>query len=313
MAYVHTPVMLAEVLQRLDPKPGETFVDGTVGGCGHAVAVCEAIEPGGVFIGMDQDQDAIDNAFGILNRSNAIVHLFHGNFVQMPDFLSRLNISAVDGILLDLGISYHHIAFSGRGFSFSKDEPLDMRMDLRSGTTAGHLVNTLDEGELGSLFRRYGEEPRARQIARRITMERKRKTISTSSQLAAIVSRCVPQAGRKPGLHPATRVFMALRIAVNSELECLERFLDSAVDFLKPGGRICILAFHSLEDRIVKHRFRSLENPCTCPPDLPTCACGRKALLQVLTRKAQRPSAEEVAVNPMSRSTRLRAAIRLCA
>lgn len=313
MAYVHTPVMLAEVLQRLDPKPGDTFVDGTVGGSGHAAAVCSAIEPGGTFIGMDQDQDAIDNAPGILNHFNVTLHLFHGNFVQMPDILSRLNIPAVDGILLDLGISYHHIASSGRGFSFSKDEPLDMRMDVRSDITAGHLVNHLGEAELVTLFRRYGEEPRARQIARRITMERKQKAIDTSGQLAAIVNRCVPRATRKPGLHPATRAFMALRIAVNRELECLERFLDTAVEMLKPGGRICILAFHSLEDRIVKHRFRMLENPCTCPPDLPACACGRKALLRVLTKKAQRPSVAEIAINPMSRSTRLRAAVRVCA
>ncbi|MCG6908980.1 MAG: 16S rRNA (cytosine(1402)-N(4))-methyltransferase RsmH [Deltaproteobacteria bacterium] len=312
MGYAHIPVMLTEVLQLLDPKPGNIFFDGTVGGSGHAAALCSAIEPGGIFVGMDQDRDAIDNALCTLNHFNATVHLFHGNFVQMSDLLSRLNIPAVDGMLLDLGISFHHIASSGRGFSFSREEPLDMRMDIRSDITAEHLVNDLDESELRRLFKRYGEEPRAGQIARRITMERKKEAIRFSSQLADIVSRCVPQALRKPGLHPATRVFMALRIAVNRELERLEQFLDTAVDFLKPGGRICILAFHSLEDRIVKHRLRMLENPCTCPPDLPVCACGRKAQLQVLTKKARRPSAEEIAVNPMARSTRLRAAVKVC-
>ena len=311
MAYKHIPAMLAEVIQWLEPEPGNIFVDGTVGGCGHAAAICNAIEPDGTYIGLDQDCDAIDNAKRALERFKTTVHLFHGNFVQMPDFLSQLNISAIDGILLDLGISLHHVASSGRGFSFRKDEPLDMRMDIRSDVKARDLVNGLDETNLRQIFQRYGEERRARQIAQRIVQARKRNAISSSRQLADIVSQAVPKASWKPGFHPATRVFMSLRIAVNKELERLEQFLDTAVDFLEPGGRICVLSFHSLEDRIVKHRFRMLENPCTCPSDLPVCACGRQGTLRVLTRKAQRPTAEEVMVNPMARSTKLRAAEKL--
>ena len=222
-----------------------------------------------------------------------------------------MNIPAVHGILLDLGISFHHLAASGRGFSFRKDEPLDMRMDTRSDVSAQELVNELDEPVLRRLFQRYGEEPWSKQIARRIVLERKQQPIHSSRQLADIVSQAVPRARWKPGFHPATRIFMALRIVVNKELERLEQFLETAADFLRPGGRICVLSFHSLEDRIVKHRFRALENPCTCPPDLPVCACGKQATLKVLTRKAQRPSAEEVMINPMARSTKLRAAEKL--
>ena len=311
MAYDHIPVMLAEVIQRLNPKPGNTFVDGTVGGSGHAASICNAIEPDGIFIGLDQDRDAIDNANRVLKGFKTTVHLYHGNFVQMPDFLSQMSIPAVHGILLDLGISFHHVAASGRGFSFRKDEPLDMRMDTRSDVSARELVNELDEPVLRRLFQRYGEERWSKQIARRIALERRQQPIQTSRQLADIVSQAVPRARWKPGFHPATRIFMALRIVVNKELERLEQFLETAADFLRPGGRICVLSFHSLEERIVKHRFRALENPCTCPPDLPACACGKQATLKVLTKKAQRPSAEEVMTNPMARSTKLRAAEKL--
>ena len=311
MAYEHIPVMLAEVMERLSPKPGNIFVDGTVGGSGHAAAICNAVAPDGIFIGLDQDRDAVDNANRVLKGFKTTVHLFHGNFIEMPAFLSQLNIPAVDGILLDLGISFHHVATSGRGFSFSKDEPLDMRMDTRSRVNARELVNSLDEAKLRRLFQRYGQERWAGKIARKIVLERQRQTIRSSKQLADIICRTVPRATWKPGFHPATRIFMALRIAVNKELERLEQFLETGVDFLKPGGRICVLSFHSLEDRIVKQRFRALENPCTCPPDLPACACGRKPTLKVLTKKAQRPSAEEVMANPMARSTKLRAAEKL--
>jgi 16S rRNA (cytosine1402-N4)-methyltransferase len=311
MAYEHIPVMLAEAIERLSLRPGHICFDGTVGGSGHAAAICNAIAPDGIFIGLDQDRDAIDNANRVLKGFKTTVHLFHGNFVKMPDFLSQINIPAVDGILLDLGISFHHVAASGRGFSFNKDEPLDMRMDTRSRVKARDLVNDLDEAKLRGLFQRYGEERWAKQIARRIVRERKQGVIQSSRQLAEIVCRAVPKAAWKPGFHPATRIFMALRIVVNKELERLEQFLETAADFLKPGGRICVLSFHSLEDRIVKQRFRALENPCTCPPDLPVCACGRQPTLRVLTKKAQRPSAEEVMANPMARSTKLRAAEKL--
>jgi len=311
MAYEHIPVMLAEVIELLDPKPGNIFVDGTVGGSGHAAAVCNAIAPNGIFIGLDQDRDAIDNANRVLKDFKTTIHLFHGNFIEMPAFLSQLNIPAVDGILLDLGIAFHHVAASGRGFSFNKDEPLDMRMDTRSRIDARELVNSLDEAELRRLFQRYGEERWAGKIARRIVLERKGRAIDSSKQLADIVCRTVPKAAWKPGFHPATRIFMALRIAVNKELKRLEQFLETGMDFLKPGGRICVLSFHSLEDRIVKQRFRALENPCTCPPDLPVCGCGLKPTLKVFTKKARRPTAEEIMANPMARSTKLRVAEKL--
>jgi len=311
MPYTHIPVMLAEVIQQLDPQPGDIMVDGTVGGCGHAEAICEAIGPGGVYIGLDQDRDAIDNAEHVLTRFKTTTHILHGNFVKMPDFLSRLNIPLVGGILLDLGISLHHIESSGRGFSFRKEEPLDMRMDTRTEVTANKLINTLGESRLSQLFKRFGEERWAGPIARHIVRGRKRHPIDTSRQLAEIVCQAVPRSHWKPGRHPATRVFMALRIVVNRELEKLEEFLSTSVDYLKPGGRICILSFHSLEDRIVKHKFRALENPCTCPPDLPRCACGNLPALKVLTKRALCPSAAEIAGNPMARSTKMRVAQKL--
>jgi len=303
--------MLTEVIQQLNPQPGNIIVDGTVGGCGHAKAILGAIEPDGVYIGLDQDRDAIDNAEHVLNRFKATTHLLNGNFVKMPDFLSRLNITLVEGILLDLGISLHHIESSGRGFSFRKEEPLDMRMDIRTDVTAHKLINELSGTDLKKLFRRFGEERWAGPISKNVLRKRKQQPIDTSRQLADLVCRAVPKAHWKPGLHPATRIFMALRIVVNRELEKLEEFLDRAVDYLKPGGRICILSFHSLEDRIVKHRFRALENPCTCPPDLPRCACGKEPTLRVLTKRALRPTAAEIADNPMARSTKMRVAQRL--
>jgi 16S rRNA (cytosine1402-N4)-methyltransferase len=307
MPYRHVPAMLAEVVELLDPKPGGFFVDGTLGGSGHARAILEKITPGGILIGIDQDPDALVNARAVLKPYSGSYHLFHDNFSSLPAILSRLDVSAVDGILLDLGISFHHLVASGRGFSFQQDEPLDMRMNPTAGSTAEELVNSADEKTLARLFREYGEERFARAAARRIAAERRSARIVSSGQLARIVAGAIPRkraASQK--IHPATRVFMALRIAVNRELEHLETFLAVAPELLKPGGRLCILAFHSLEDRIVKHRFRELANPCVCPPDLPRCMCGRIPVARVVTRRVRRPSKAEIAQNPMARSTRLR-------
>jgi len=218
-------------------------------------------------------------------------------------------MASVDGILLDLGMSQHQIENSGRGFSFNKDEPLDMRMDIRSELTAEKLVNSLSQAELQKLFKEYGEERRAKQIARHIVKIRQDQKIKSSKQLAQIIMGSIPaQAAFKQKIHPATRVFMALRIAVNRELERLETFLEYAVDLLNPGGRLCVLAFHSLEDRKVKQHFKVLEKGCTCPPQFPQCACGKEPRLRILTKKVLRPTDEEIAANPMARSTRLRAA-----
>jgi 16S rRNA (cytosine1402-N4)-methyltransferase len=301
--------MLSEVVNFLNCRPGSVYVDGTLGGCGHARAICEKIIPGGTLVGIDQDIEAISNAETALKKYSSNIHLIHGNFDRLPEFLEQLKIDSVDGILLDLGLSQHQIENSGRGFSFQKDEPLDMRMDVQSRPTAEKLVNYLSQQELKKLFVEYGEEHRATQITKNIIRIRRRQKIRTSKQLAQIIIDSIPaKAASKQKIHPATRVFMALRIAVNRELERLEIFLEQAVDLLNPGGRLCILSFHSLEDRIVKQRFKALEKGCTCAPQLPQCVCGQKPQLRLLTKKVARPTEEEVAANPRARSTRLRAA-----
>jgi len=304
--------MLNEVVFYLNCRPGKIYVDGTLGGAGHAGAICNKITPGGVFIGIDQDIDAVNHAKTALQNDALHIHLLHGNFVRLPEFLSQLNIDAVDGLLLDLGVSLHQLEDSGRGFSFRKEEPLDMRMDIQSPETAEMLVNNLAQADLQKIFREYGEERWATQIARNIVKVRSQKKISTSKQLAQIVAASIPrQAASKSRIHPATRVFMALRIAVNRELDRLEAFLEFAADYLNPEGRLCMLSFHSLEDRLVKQRLKALAKGCTCPPQLPRCVCGQKPQVRILTKKVVRPTAEEIAVNPMARSTRLRAAEKL--
>lgn len=312
MSVYHVTAMLETAVDMLACRPGRIIVDGTLGGSGHARRICEAIDPGGVFIGIDQDRDAIDQARRVLPADNPRIHIVHGNFVDLPLFLSQLGIAAVDGILIDIGLSLHQIEASGRGFSFNRDEPLDMRMDVRSDVSAADLVASMGEQELARTFSRYGEERWARRIARHLIAQRRAHPVTTSAQLARLVSEAVPAAAaRKQKIHPATRVFMALRIAVNRELEVLDRFLGTAVDLLKPGGRLCVLSFHSLEDRIVKHRFRAMQRPCTCPPSFPQCVCGRQATVQLLTRKVLRPTDAETRNNPMARSTRLRAVEKL--
>lgn len=304
--------MPKEVVDYLNCRPGMIYVDGTIGGCGHAGQICQKILPDGLLIGIDQDIDAIVNARQALKSYASIVRLFHGNFINLPDFLSQLKIGAVDGILLDLGLSLNQIENSGRGFSFRKDEPLDMRMNNQSGETAEYLINNMAQKDLQTLFKNYGEERWAKQIARKIEEVRKQKKIQRSKELAQIVIDAIPGHGlSKQKIHPATRIFMALRIAVNHELERLETFMEQAVEYLNPGGRLCVLSFHSLEDRIVKQRLKSLEKGCSCPPLLPQCICGGKPRIRILTKKVLRPSREEVAANPMARSTRLRAAEKL--
>ena len=312
MSYPHIPVMVSEVLLYLACKPGDVVVDGTLGGAGHARAILGKILPGGMLIGIDRDRDAIENARTVLAPFVQNIRLFHGNFSRLPEFLSQLNIGAVDGILVDLGVSLHHLTASGRGFSFNREEPLDMRMNIDSDTTAEALINRLEENALRKIFFDYGEERWARQIARHIVAVRKREKIVSSRQLAGIVAGAIPKKSLYPQrIHPATRVFMALRIAVNRELEHLDAFLETVPGTLNAGGRLCVLSFHSLEDRRVKQRFRALETDCICPPDFPRCVCNRRKQIRVLTRKPQRPSAAEVSANPMARSTLLRACEKL--
>ena len=312
MSYKHIPVMLSEVVHYLNCKPGKIYADCTLGGSGHASAILEKIIPDGILIGIDQDIDAIKNAKRKLKPYELNIHLFHDNFINLPKILSQLNITAVDGILLDLGISFHHLDSSGRGFSFRKDEPLDMRMNIESDTTAEELINTMDEKSLAEIFFKYGEERYSRKIAKKIVHARKQKKIKSSRQLSEIVCKAVSgKASSRRRIHPATRVFMAVRIAVNKELNMLNSFMETAFDLLKPEGRFCILSFHSLEDRIVKRKIKLMEGKCICPPALPRCVCNKTRVIRSLTKKVLRPTVEEVAANPMARSAKLRAVEKL--
>lgn len=312
MNYRHESAMLQEAVTSLGCRPGGIFVDGTLGGAGHARLICRQIMPTGTLIGIDRDSDAIANARCVLKAYQPHLHLFHGNFIDLPDFLAQLDIDAVDGILLDLGLSQHQLNASGRGFSFNRDEPLDMRMDIRTQKSAQDLVNQIDEAALIRIFREYGEERWSKQIARAVVKARSSHPIRTTRQLVELVQSAVPRgAAAQQKIHSATRVFMALRIAVNQELENLQNFLAGALDLLMPGGRMCILSFHSLEDRMVKHQFKAWAAACTCPPDLPQCVCQGRARVRPITKKVMRPTQQEVAQNPMARSTRLRAVEKL--
>jgi len=308
MPFKHIPVMLPQVLHYLNCKQGKIYVDCTLGGSGHARAICEKIVPDGVLIGIDQDIDAIQNATKVLKQFDLSIHLFHENFVDLPELLRQLRIAAVDGILLDLGISLHQLESSGRGFSFNKEEPLDMRMNIEASTKAEDLINSMEEKSLRNIFQEYGEERWAGQIARKIVKQRQRKAIRSSAELAQIICDAVPKkASFNQKIHPATRVFMALRIAVNRELERLDLFMENVADLLNPKGRLCVLSFHSLEDRIVKHRIKALEKTCVCPPDFPKCVCTQKKIVRSLTKKVVRPTKDEIEINPMARSSKLRA------
>ncbi|CAN2041887.1 Ribosomal RNA small subunit methyltransferase H [Candidatus Magnetomoraceae bacterium gMMP-15] len=309
MSYHHISVMPKEVMQLLNCRKGKIYVDGTLGGSGHAKAILDAVLPDGILIGMDQDIDAIKNASQHLKPlAESQVMLFNENFIQLPDILSKLKIKAVDGILLDLGMSLHQLKKSKRGFSFKRDEPLDMRMDQRSEIKAQDLVNNLKAEELADIFYKYGEERYSWRIAKKIIKERQKNPVLSSQHLADIVIRAKPvKFSKRKRIHPATRVFMALRIAVNQELKNIEEFMENVVDYLNPRARLCVISFHSLEDRIVKHAIRKLEKGCTCPPDFPICVCGKKKFVRCLTRKPVRPSGAEINENPMARSALLRA------
>ncbi|MGB5157818.1 16S rRNA (cytosine(1402)-N(4))-methyltransferase [Desulfobacterium sp. N47] len=308
----HIPVMTKEVIHYLDCKPGKIYADCTIGGSGHAKAICEKIMPNGILVGIDQDKDAIENAKKILFPHLPNIHLFHGNFVNLSEFLLKCNITKVDGIVLDLGLSLHQIDSSKRGFSFKNTEPLDMRMNTDSDINAGNLINKLDEVNLWKLIRDYGEEPWARNIARNIVKARKDCEIKTNAELVKIISDSIPKKIQyKQKIHPATRVFMALRIAVNNELERLSEFMDNVADLLNPEGRLCVLTFHSLEDRIVKQKIREMEKECVCPPNFPKCICNKIKLVRAVNKKAIAPGKEETDINPMARSAKLRVAERI--
>lgn len=311
MQYRHIPVMVKEVIHYLDCLPARTYVDGTIGGGGHAQAILRAIGTDGLLIGLDRDPVAVACAREYLCQFKPNVQIFHDNFTHLPQVLSRLHTRRVDGILLDLGLSLYQLERSGRGFSFMRDEPLDMRMDPGEGKPAEALINRLSEKELARIIAGYGEERWALRIARRIVQVRRHKPIQSSLDLAEVVKAAIPSKHRPRRIHPATRTFQALRIAVNQELEALKIFLEGVVELLNPGGRLCILSFHSLEDRIVKERFKALARGCECPPDFPRCVCGKRPQARILTKRPVRPTEAEIRANPMARSARLRAAERL--
>lgn len=311
VVFEHRPVMPDEVLALLEPKPGEVFLDGTVGGGGHARLILEASAPDGRLIGLDQDPEALRKAAEVLAPFAGRVWLRHSNFSAATEVLAELGIDGLDGALFDLGVSSHQLDTAERGFSFRNDAPLDMRMDPTGGTTAAELVNTLPVAELTRIFREYGEERWAGRIARRIEQVRRETPLLTTGQLAELISKTVP-GGQVPGrIHPATRVFQALRIRVNRELEHVEAGINAAIGLLKPMGRLVVISFHSLEDRIVKRMFQEEAKTCTCPPRLPVCVCHTVPRVEMLTRKALRASPEETASNPRSRSAVLRAVRRL--
>ena len=308
------PVMVEEVMQALSLRPGSFQIDATVGGGGHAARILEATAPDGRLLGLDADPAAIERAAGRLGRFGDRVTLRQANFERLAQVAAEVVVAPIDGVLLDLGLSSDQLADAERGFSFATDGALDMRFDASRGEPAGALLARLSRPELERLLREYGEEPYAGRIARAIVDARGRAPIESARQLAELVARAVPgqPAGRRR-IHPATRVFQALRVAVNRELEVLPAALEAAVGVLRPGGRLVVLSYHSLEDRIVKRFIATERRGCICPPELPVCVCGRQPRLRPVGPAPQRPGAAEVLANPRSRSARLRCAERLAA
>jgi 16S rRNA (cytosine1402-N4)-methyltransferase len=301
---MHTPVLLQEVIAALRPQAGGSYIDGTIGAGGHAAAILAASSPDGQLFGFDQDQSALAIAQRQLAQFGQRFHLFHANFDQLSRMAQVHHIPPANGILLDLGLSSMHLDQPERGFSFQADGPLDMRMDQGAASTAADLVNQLPEAELANLIYRYGEERHSRRIARAIV---KARPLHRTIDLAQVVAR-VSGSGRsdKSKLHPATRTFQALRIAVNDELGALERVLPQAIAWLKPGGRLAVISFHSLEDRLVKQYFKQESRDCICPPEQPSCTCRHKAIVDIITKRPITPSLTEASENPRARSAKLR-------
>ena len=311
----HLPVLVDEVIEMLAPVPGSLHIDATLGGGGHTERILEAANPDGRLLGLDADPAAIARVQARLGpRFGDRLVLRRANFRELGEVAPAAGFGAVDGALFDLGLSSFQLADRERGFGFRAGGPLDMRFDPSRGVPASELLASLDTAELTALFRRYGEEPKAPRIARAIVDARQVAPIATAEELAALVERVLPPNPRQPRrTHPATRVFQALRIAVNEELDALQAGLASALDLLRPGGRLVVLSYHSLEDRIVKRFFQAERRGCICPPELPVCVCGRNPRLRLVTSPSLTPTDAEIAINPRARSARLRAAERLAA
>ena len=306
MEFKHKSVLLEECIEGLNIKPDGIYVDGTLGGAGHASQVCKRLSAKGRFIGIDQDQDAIIAASERLGEYAERTTIIRSNYCRMVQELEKIGVYQVDGILLDLGVSSYQLDNAERGFTYREDVPLDMRMDQRQEKTARDIVNDYSESELFRIIREYGEDKFAKNIARHIVLARKESPIETTGQLNEIIKRAIPMKIRAKGGHPSKRTYQAIRIELNRELEVLRDSLDSMIDLLGDEGRLCIITFHSLEDRIVKNIFRRNENPCTCPSNFPVCVCGKESKGKVVTRKPILPSEEEMEENPRSKSAKLR-------
>ena len=306
MEFVHKSVLLKETIDGLKIKPDGIYVDGTLGGGGHASEVARRLSDKGSIIGIDQDAAAIEAAGIRLKDFGEKVTIVRSNYCDMKSQLGKLGIDKVDGIMLDLGVSSYQLDTAERGFSYREDAPLDMRMDRRQKMTARDIVNDYEERELYRVIRDYGEDKFAKNIAKHIVAARQKAPIETTGQLTEIIRVSIPMKFQKKSGHPAKRTFQAIRIELNQELEVLKNSLDAMIDFLNPGGRLCIITFHSLEDRIVKSAFRKNENPCTCPSDFPVCVCGKISKGSIITRKPILPSKEEMEENSRAKSAKLR-------
>lgn len=305
MEFVHQPVLLEEVLTNLVTDRSGIYVDGTLGGAGHSIQLWKRLN-GGRIIGIDRDAEAIAAATARSQREGCPLTAVKDNFCNIKQILGRLGVEKVNGILLDLGVSSYQLDNPQRGFSYMQDAPLDMKMDQSQFLSAYEVVNEYSEWELYRVIKDYGEENWARRIAQFIVQRREKGRIETTGQLVEIINAAIPAAARRSGGHPAKRTFQAIRIEVNGELTCLESAIKDCVDCLTPGGRLCVITFHSLEDRIVKRTMRELENPCVCPPELPKCVCGKKPVVRAITRKPVTAGEEELARNSRSQSAKLR-------
>ncbi len=306
MAFEHTSVLLWETIEGLKIKPQGIYVDGTLGGGGHSREIAARLGEGGRLIGIDQDEAAIRAAGERLSPFGEKVSILRGNFRDTRELLAACGVSQIDGMVLDLGVSSYQLDTQERGFSYRFDAPLDMRMDQRQSLTARDIVNTWEERELFRVIRDYGEDKFAKNIARHIVAARQKKPIETTEELNGIIRAAIPARMRSEKGHPSKRTFQAIRIECNGELQALEDSLEGLIDLLAPGGRICIITFHSLEDRIVKNAFRNAANPCSCPPEFPVCICGKVSRGRVVTSKPVLPGKEEMEVNPRAKSAKLR-------
>lgn len=308
MEFNHVSVLLNECIENLNIKEDGVYVDCTMGGAGHSKEIVKRLSDKGLFIGFDQDKNAIATAKERLSEYSDRVKFVHSNFENIKEELEKLGVDKIDGVLADLGVSSHQLDEADRGFSYMHDAPLDMRMDIRQSFSAYDVVNTYSEEDLARIIRDYGEDNWAKRIAKFIVEERKNKPIENTGELVEVIKKAIPKKARIDGPHPAKRTFQAIRIEVNNELGVINKMIRDAVSMMNKGGRVCIITFHSLEDRIVKNEFKELSLSCICPPSLPICQCDKVSEVKVITRKPILPSDEEIEMNPRARSAKLRVA-----